>query len=97
MAEAVAVAVKRQPDGRWLLGRHPGRVYFDLRAAGTPSRWNTLRALRVLNCGDDRRCMIRRWVRHLPVSGLRQVLAVSSRACQELSGLVTGLDRRFFR
>src|SRR5215468_5221878 len=51
MAEAVAVVQsKRQPDGRWLLDRiHPGRVHFDLEGgAGTPNRWNTLRALRVL-------------------------------------------------
>jgi hypothetical protein len=51
MAEAVAlVESKRQPDGRWLLDRiHPGRVHFDLEGGvGTPSRWNTLRALRVL-------------------------------------------------
>ena len=51
MAEAVEVVQsKRQPDGRWLLDRiHPGQVYFDLEdGVGTPSRWNTLRALRVL-------------------------------------------------
>jgi hypothetical protein len=51
MAEAVAVVrSKRQPDGRWLLDRiHTGRVHFDLEGGvGTPSRWNTLRALRVL-------------------------------------------------
>jgi hypothetical protein len=51
MAEAVeAVRAKRQPDGRWLLDRvHPGRVHFDLEdGVGRPSRWNTLRALRVL-------------------------------------------------
>jgi hypothetical protein len=54
MAEAVAVVQsKRQPDGRWLLDRiHPGRVYFDLESAGTPSRWNSLRALRVLKWWD---------------------------------------------
>ena len=55
MAEAVAVVQsKRQPDGRWLLDRiHPGRVYFDLEGSvGTPSRWNTLRALRVLKWWD---------------------------------------------
>jgi hypothetical protein len=55
MAEAVAVVQsKRQPDGRWLLDRsHPGRVHFDLEGGvGTPSRWNTLRALRVLNWWD---------------------------------------------
>ncbi len=51
MAEAVdVVRSRRQPDGRWLLDRiHPGRVHFDLDAGvGLPSRWNTLRALRVL-------------------------------------------------
>jgi hypothetical protein len=51
LADAVAVVrSKRQPDGRWLLDRvHPGRVHFDLEdGAGEPSRWNTLRALRVL-------------------------------------------------
>jgi hypothetical protein len=55
MAEAVAVLrSKRQPDGRWLLDRiHPGRVHFDLEdGVGMPSRWNTLRALRVLRWWD---------------------------------------------
>jgi len=44
------VRSKRQPDGRWLLDRvHPGRVHFALEGdVGQPSRWNTLRALRVL-------------------------------------------------
>ncbi|HEY1343471.1 MAG TPA: hypothetical protein VGF54_00625 [Streptosporangiaceae bacterium] len=55
MAEAVGVVrSKRQPDGRWLLDRiHPGRVYFDPEGGvGTPSRWNTPRALRVLRWWD---------------------------------------------
>ncbi|MGH9134534.1 MAG: hypothetical protein ACRDZZ_11390, partial [Ilumatobacteraceae bacterium] len=55
MAEAVEhVRSKRQPDGRWLLDRtHPGRVHFDLEdGAGAPSRWNTLRAMRVLDWWD---------------------------------------------
>ena len=54
MAEAVElVRSKRQPDGRWLLDRtHPGRVFFDLEVVGEPSRWNTLRALRVLDWWD---------------------------------------------
>ncbi len=55
MAEAVEVVrSKRQSDGRWLLDRvHPGRVYFDLEdGVGAPSRWNTLRALRVLDWWD---------------------------------------------
>jgi hypothetical protein len=51
LAEAVEVVrAKRQPDGRWLVDRlHPGRVHFALDGSvGEPSRWNTLRALRVL-------------------------------------------------
>jgi hypothetical protein len=44
------VRSKQQPDGRWLLDRvHPGRVYFAFEDVGEPSRWITLRALRVLN------------------------------------------------
>jgi hypothetical protein len=41
---------KQQPDGTWLLeNTHPGRVHFALEDGdGRPSRWNTLRALRVL-------------------------------------------------
>ncbi len=49
--EAVQVVrSKRQPDGTWLLeNTHPGRVHFGLEDGdGRPSRWNTLRALRVL-------------------------------------------------
>ena len=52
LAEAVQlVRSGQQPDGRWLLGRvHPGRVHFEFDGgAGEPSRWNTLRALRVLD------------------------------------------------
>jgi hypothetical protein len=50
LAEALAlVRDKRQPDGTWLLdATHPGEVWFELEEAGAPSRWNTLRALRVL-------------------------------------------------
>lgn len=44
------VRSKEQPDGRWLLDNtHPGKVHFELEDGdGRPSRWNTLRALRVL-------------------------------------------------
>jgi hypothetical protein len=52
MTEAVEVLEsKRQADGRWLLDRiHPGRVHFAFEdGVGEPSRWNTLRALRVLD------------------------------------------------
>lgn len=42
---------KRQPDGTWLLeNTHPGKAHFALEDGdGRPSKWNTLRALRVLN------------------------------------------------
>ena len=41
---------KQQPDGTWLLeNTHPGKVHFMLDDGdGRASRWNTLRALRVL-------------------------------------------------
>ncbi|NNF10689.1 MAG: hypothetical protein HKN74_10425 [Acidimicrobiia bacterium] len=55
MADGVEIVrSKRQPDGRWLLDRiHPGRVHFDIEEpVGAPSRWNTLRALRVLDWWD---------------------------------------------
>ncbi|HLR28035.1 MAG TPA: hypothetical protein VK086_05025 [Ruania sp.] len=47
----------RQPDGTWLLqNTHPGLVHFQLEEGdGRPSRWNTLRALRVLNWYDSAR------------------------------------------
>ncbi len=52
VAEAVSlVASKCGDDGRWPLEtRYPGKMPVDLdEAEGQPSRWNTLRALRVLN------------------------------------------------
>jgi hypothetical protein len=40
---------KQKRDGRWVMMRGPsGKIYFDMEKAGRPSRWNTLRALRVL-------------------------------------------------
>jgi hypothetical protein len=40
---------RRAAGGRWLLPRgYPGAVHFAMEAPGAPSRWNTLRALRVL-------------------------------------------------
>lgn len=50
-AEAIElVESKRDPDGKWPLeNTHPGRVHFEMEEGdGKPSRWNTLRAMRVL-------------------------------------------------
>ncbi len=51
VAEAIElVSSRRDPDGRWPLeNSHPGRLHFDMdEGPGRPSRWNTLRAMRVL-------------------------------------------------
>lgn len=49
------VRSKRQDDGTWLLeGTHAGAVHFQLEDGdGCPSRWNTLRALRVLRWAEE--------------------------------------------
>jgi hypothetical protein len=54
LADAVDIVRKgRQEDGRWALQHsHKGRTYFELERPGGPSRWNTLRALRVLEWWD---------------------------------------------
>jgi len=40
---------KRRKDGTWpVQARHSGQVHFEMEKTGGPSRWNTLRALRVL-------------------------------------------------
>ena len=46
---------KRRQDGTWpVQAKHPGQVHFDMETTGGPSRWNTLRALRVLkHFGED--------------------------------------------
>lgn len=39
----------RRKDGRWALQHtYKGKTYFELERLGAPSRWNTLRALRIL-------------------------------------------------
>lgn len=56
LSEAIDVLRSRQqPDGAWLLeNSHPGMVHFALEEGdGRPSRWNTLRALRVLRWFDQ--------------------------------------------
>lgn len=50
LEDPVSVVLKRRTaEGRWVLqNRHVGRTFFDFETTGKPSRWNTLRALRVL-------------------------------------------------
>jgi hypothetical protein len=56
LAEAIdIVRASRRPDGRWSLQNYyKGKSHFELERLGTPSRWNTLRALRVLKWWDMR-------------------------------------------
>ena len=58
LGEAIAELRRRRlPDGRWPLDRTPrGRVWFAVdEPVGQPSRWVTLRALRVLEWWDSAR------------------------------------------
>jgi len=44
------VESKQKPNGRWTVEKRiPGITFFDMEKPGSESRWNTLRALRVLN------------------------------------------------
>ena len=54
LADAIDIVLKKQSeDGRWLLeNSYKGKTYFELESLGDPSRWNTLRALRVLKWWD---------------------------------------------
>src|SRR5213592_1361117 len=54
LAEAIdIVRGSQREDGRWSLQHsYKGRTYFALERLGAPSRWNTLRALRVLKWWD---------------------------------------------
>lgn len=54
LADAVELLQsKRRSDGRWpVQHKHQGRVWFDMESGRAPSRWNTLRALRVLRWVD---------------------------------------------
>jgi hypothetical protein len=54
------VESKRDAEGRWPLENpHPGRVYFQMdEGDGSPSRWNTLRAMRVRRWSEQRRASV---------------------------------------
>jgi hypothetical protein len=57
LAEAIdIVRAARADDGRWpLQNSYKGKTYFELERLGAPSRWNTLRALRVLKWWEGSR------------------------------------------
>jgi hypothetical protein len=57
LSESIDVVRTRQSsDGRWPLeNRYRGKTYFELERVGAPSRWNTLRALRVLKWWNEAR------------------------------------------
>ncbi|MFC2138981.1 hypothetical protein ACFLTE_12500 [Bacteroidota bacterium] len=48
--DAIDLLQKKQTkEGLWKLqSKHPGKVFFDMEEVGKPSRWNTVRALRIL-------------------------------------------------
>ncbi len=50
------VRKRRGGDGKWVLqNEHKGRTFFRMEDVGAASRWNTLRALRVLRWAESRR------------------------------------------
>jgi hypothetical protein len=59
VAEAIVIVRNKQGEnGYWPLeNSYRGKTYFELEPLGAPSRWNTLRAMRVLKWwhGDQRR------------------------------------------
>jgi hypothetical protein len=53
--DPIALLQRQQHDGRWMRGKqYSGRVFFTMEPVG-PSRWNTLRALRVLRWWQEAR------------------------------------------
>jgi hypothetical protein len=57
LQEALALLLERRRlDGRWPVGtRYSGKVFFNMEPGDEPSRWNTLRALRVLRWWTESR------------------------------------------
>ncbi len=54
LSDALEVVRKRRrEDGTWTASKHAGQTHFDMEESRRPSRWNTLRALRVLKTFDD--------------------------------------------
>jgi hypothetical protein len=57
MMDAINLVGKaQQADGRWNLQHvYRGKTYFEMERLRAPSRWNTLRALRVLKWWDGKK------------------------------------------
>jgi hypothetical protein len=55
LADAIEIVYNtRRADGRWILqNRYKGKTYFEMERLGAASRWNTLRALRVLKWWEE--------------------------------------------
>ena len=58
MEDAIGLVRARQrSDGRWHVDqRYPGQVFFHMEPIHRPSRWNTLRAMRVLRWWEAEAC-----------------------------------------
>ena len=50
MTSAIEIILKKRDEkGLWSLQqKHPGRTFFEMELLGKPSRWNTLRGMRIL-------------------------------------------------
>lgn len=50
MIDAIEIIIKKKNEkGLWpLQQRHPGKTFFEMETTGKPSRWNTLRGMRIL-------------------------------------------------
>jgi len=55
LGDALEVLLKkRRQDGTWpVQAKHPGQTHFEMEKTGSASRWNTLRALRVLKAYEE--------------------------------------------
>lgn len=56
LADAIELLRGKGRNGRWpVQNKHAGRSWFEMERTGQASRWNTLRALRVLQWADQSR------------------------------------------
>ena len=55
MIDAMDLLMKKQtPEGFWKLEmKYPAKIFFEMEKVGKKSRWNTLRALRILKWWEN--------------------------------------------